>query len=600
MLKDTYKKIEVKMFNLLCSHSHYSILRGLNTPKQIVERAEELGYTSIALTDDTSISGAVPFFKAAKAANIKPLLGSKFKDFVLIAKNKNGWKKLIKVVSGLEEPLGQNLICIVGRIGCHTTDLMFTNPTIAYNLKDADAIKEYIDIDADEHIATNIEGYIKRFGKENVFLEVQLHDIEETPAQLYASNMMKKLAEIFDLKCVATTNPHYCSPGTDVDDHRLLLALSAGKKLSEMENIGFFASKNYYLHSQDEIENMGFTHEEINNTQIVADMCEEYDILNRPMLPKFKCPNNQSDNEYLRQLCRNGWKEKGIDNTNIEYADRVKKELNIIEGANLASYFLIVQDYVIDAKKHGLVGTARGSVGGSLVAYLIEITDVDPIKYGLIFERFYNAGRNTEDRVALPDIDIDFEVDKREKTITYIRDKYGHDHVAQMVTFGRLMGRGALKEVLRAHNTCGFAEMNKITSFLPQESSISDELEVMRQDGKKSSIIQWALEHRGNDLKEWCYLDENGKYQGEYSKRFEQAYRLEGVYKSSSKHPAGVIVSSEPITDICPMIKDKSSDEMITSFEMNECEDVGLVKFDCLGLNTLDKLKNAQELINET
>ena len=274
--------------------------------------------------------------------------------------------------------------------------------------------------------------------------------------------------------------------------------------------------------------------------------------------------------------------------------DRIKYELQVIEEANLAGYFLIVQDYVNWAKNQGwLIGCGRGSAAGCLISYLLNITSIDPIKYELLFSRFYNRGRNTKDHISLPDIDIDFPITKRQYVIDYLRTKYGKDRVCQMATFGRLQGRGALKEVLRVNNVCDFETMNLITKNLPQEAEINDQME----ESDETSIIRWTLQNEPQDLIDWCKMDEEGNLSGEYAQFFEQAIRLEGTYKSQGKHAAGVIVAAEPLDKVCPMIRDKNSDEKIAGMNMGDLESMGHVKLDILGVVVLDKLMKTNDLL---
>jgi DNA polymerase-3 subunit alpha len=250
----------------------------------------------------------------------------------------------------------------------------------------------------------------------------------------------------------------------------------------------------------------------------VADLCEEYEIARKPMLPTFSCPEEMDEDEYLTELCRKGWRQRLFSTTKVAkkeneqiYVDRIKRELRVIFKANLSGYFLIVQDIVNFVKSQGwLAGPGRGSAAGCLVSYLLSITDVDPIEYDLLFERFYNEGRNTEDYVSLPDIDMDVPAEHRDEVIDYIKTKYGEENVAQMITFGRLQGRAAIKEVLRINDAVSFAEMNTITESIPDEAKISDQLELM--DDK--SIIKWALENEPDSLKNWCTMDDNGNLDG--------------------------------------------------------------------------------------
>jgi DNA polymerase-3 subunit alpha len=365
----------------------------------------------------------------------------------------------------------------------------------------------------------------------------------------------------------------------------------------------FFKSDNFHILSPEEISSL-HTEEEIENTLYVDNLCEDYDILHKPMLPPFSCPKGFNPDEYLRELCRNGWRDKIANKIDKEtqqlYVDRIKYELDILQGAGLSSYFLIVGDIVNKVRAEGwLPGPGRGSAAGCLVSYLIGITSIDPIRYGLIFERFYNSGRNTKDRISMPDIDVDVPIDKREFIIDYIKTRYGSTKVSQMITFNTMKGRGALKEVLRVYGNVQFEEMNRITKFIPDEAKIADELQEMKEDTGEASIIRWALENNVDKLKEWCYIDDNGELSGPLAKRFEQAIRLEGTKANQSKHAAGVVISSEDLSTVCPMVYDAKNKQSIAGMEMQDLESIGVIKFDILGIAMLDKVMNiSQSLLN--
>ena len=344
------------------------------------------------------------------------------------------------------------------------------------------------------------------------------------------------------------------------------------------------------------------TQEEIENTNNLSDLCEYYDITNKPMLPPFTCPDNFQPDEYLRQLCRNGWRDKIANNIPKEdqenYVNRIKYELDILQGAGLSSYFLIVGDIVDMVRRSGwLPGPGRGSAAGCLVSYLVGITSIDPIRYNLIFERFYNAGRNTEERISMPDIDVDVPIDKREQIIDYIKQKYGKDKVSQMITFNTMKGRGALKEVIRVYGNVSFDEMNRITKNIPDEAKIADELQEMKEDTGEASIIRWALENNSDKLKEWCYLDDDNMLAGPLAKRFEQAIRLEGTKSNQSKHAAGIVISNENLSSICPMIYDAKNKQSIAGMEMQDLESMGIIKFDILGVAMLDKVMGISQTL---
>jgi DNA polymerase-3 subunit alpha len=327
--------------------------------------------------------------------------------------------------------------------------------------------------------------------------------------------------------------------------------------------------------------------------------CGHYNILNPPMLPVFKTPNGETEKEFLKQLVDSGWNTLlagKITSAKIEqvYENRKNNELKVIEDANLFGYFLIVWDILKWCSDQGwIVGAGRGSAAGCLISYLIQITQVDPIEFDLLFERFYNAGRNVEGHISLPDIDIDVPCTKRDEIIHRLKEKYGHEHVSQMLTFGRLQGRSAIKEVLRAYEACSFGEMNHITKSIPDEAAISDQLEQMEDP----SIIRWALENNADDLRDYCFINDSGELEGSYADYFEQAIEIEGTFKSQGKHAAGVVISALPLHTCCPMVDQKNGEEKIAGLEMADLEALGHVKFDVLGLNLLDKLMYIQELL---
>jgi DNA polymerase-3 subunit alpha len=489
-----------------------------------------------------------------------------------------------------------NLIAITGHLGS----------TLADTILDGDKLKVDWKETGTEHVQ-----YLKSIFK-HVFLEAQLMDSENLSIQKELTNAVREIGKLTGTKIICTPDAHYCRK-EDAIDQRILLCNNLkttfpeiSRKISNDEDVPlgcFFTSDNYHIPSQEEMSAL-HTEDEINNTNLVADLVEDYDILSKPKLPPFKCPDGYNPDEYLRQLCRNGWKEKIAnhipENEQQIYVDRIKYELDVLQGAGLSSYFLIVQDIVDYVRRNGwLPGPGRGSAAGCLVSYLIGITSIDPIKYNLFFDRFYNSGRNTKDRISMPDIDVDVPINKREEIIEYIKTKYGIDKVSQMVTFNTIKGRGALKDVLRVYGNVSFEEMNRITKNIPDEAKIADELQEMKEETGEASIIRWALENNEEKLKEWCYIDENNELQGPLAKRFEQAIRMEGTKSNQSKHAAGIAISSEPLGEICPMVYDNKNDQLIAGMEMQDLESIGIIKFDILGVAMLDKIMTIRDLLKE-
>ena len=620
----------MKKYIPLHVHSMYSLLDGLSKPAQIADRCEEIGAKSCALTDHGNIAGAIKFYTQMKSRGIKPILGCelyicdqdaslqskenrKLSHLLVLAKNYDGWQSLIKIVSESNKPehyyhkprldlnrlaemLDGNLIGICGHLGSTLANQLVENDTIVSDWK---------------NIGTEYVGRFKdMFGKDNFFLEAQLMDKDNLEIQSHLTDCIRELSQMTNTKTVCTPDAHYCRK-EDAVDQRVLLCNNLkttfpeiNRKLSNNEDIGlsaFFSSDNFHILSQEEINHL-HTEQEIENTNLVDSMCEEYNILSKPNLPPFECPEGYNDAEYLRQLCRNGWRDKIANNIpeseHQVYVDRIKYELDVLQGADLSSYFLIVQDIVNYVRNNSwLPGPGRGSAAGCLVSYLIGITNIDPIKYNLMFDRFYNAGRNTEDHISMPDIDVDVPINKREDIIRYIKGKYGENKVSQMITFNTIKGRGALKDVLRVYGNVSFDEMNKITKNIPDEAKIADELQAMKDEIGEASIIRWTLENNSDKIKEWCFLDKKGELQGPLAKRFEQAIRLEGVKSNQSKHAAGIAISSKPLSEICPMVYDSKNKQMIAGMEMQDLESIGIIKFDILGVAMLDKIMTIQQLL---
>lgn len=619
-----------KIYTPLHAHSHYSLLDGISRPSQIAERCKSSGITSCALTDHGSISGAVSFYKEMKNNGIKPILGcemyisqqtSKDKSkenadlshMIVLAKNLTGWHNLIKLVSNsnYEEnfyykprlSLGEfknlsldGLICITGHAGSNLANSIISDGEDQLN-------PDY------EKDATNLISQLSDlFGKNNLFLEAQLMDKDFYPTQTKLTEIIRSLGKKNGIRVIATNDAHYANR-EDAIDQRILLCNTLkttipeiNKKLLNNEKIPlgcFFKSDNFYILSPDEMNSL-HTEEEIENTNYVDSLCENYDILNKPQLPKF----TDQEDERLRQLCRQGWLNRDMNSLSKEeqqvYVDRIKEELSVLQGAGLSGYFLIVEDIVRYVRSQNLLpGPGRGSAAGCLVSYLIGITSVDPIKYNLLFERFYNAGRNTGGRISMPDIDIDVPMTYRDQIIQYIKTKYGAQNVSQMITFNTLKGRGALKEVLRVYNNITFDEMNQITKNIPEESKIADDLQEMKEDTGEASIIRWALENTPEKFRDWCELQEDGTCSGPFAKRFEQAMRLEGVKCTQSKHAAGIAISASNLSEVCPMVYDTKTGNTIAGMEMQDLESLGIVKFDILGIGMLDKIMYIQSLLKE-
>ena len=512
----------------LKNFTHYSLLKGFSKPQELANMCAENEYPACGITDYKTISGAVSFHQACKKVGIKPIIGCSFDNNTVIAKNKNGWFDLIKMVSSLDEDgnIDKKLCKDIIKRGDIVSVSNNIVPSYYVNSNQADLHRVLL----------------------CSALKTTLPKIQ---TKIRKNEIDKELLEYFkkDDKCIQKTK--------------------VSKELQE-----------------------------------IYESCEEYDILNPPMLPKFVCPNGLSQEQYLTTMARKGYTKfvkplVGTDkDTQKIYGDRFRKELQVIKDADLFGYFLIVQDIIrhIEHDMGCLAGPGRGSAAGCLISYLIGITKINPVEYDLLFERFYNAGRNTGGHVSLPDIDMDVPGKKRDDVIEYVKGKYGKEHVSQMITFGRLQGRSAIKEVLRINEACSFSEMNAITKSVPNEADISDQLADM--DDEDRSIIRWSLLNRADEMRDFCQISDDGKLEGDYAEYFQQAIDIEGTFKTQGKHAAGVVISKDPLHTVCPMVKQKGSTEKIAGLEMADLEALGHVKFDVLGINLLDKLMKIKELTN--
>jgi len=612
-------------------HSEYSLLDGLSKTSQIASRIKDIGATSCALTDHGTVSGAVDFVKTMKDNGLKPILGCEVyicygdsKDRipdnkglfhqVILAKNLEGWKALLELVAMSNHPDRfyhkprisfydiskidtSNLITFSGHLGSYLANVITKDNKILPNW-------QQLGIDA-----VNLQK--KLFG-DNFYVEIQMVDSDRNPFSKKVAECLREIAAITNTPCVATPDAHYARR-EDAIDQRVLLCTSLKKTLGQIKmdirqgnSVGlqcFFESDNFHIPSFEEMQQW-HTPEEIENTNKIADMCEDYSILSAPNPPTFKCPNNMTPDDYLRLLCRQGWKKKMVHIDDEEqlkvYGERVNNELEVFLSCGLSSYFLIVRDIIKFCHEHNYItGPGRGSAAGCMVSYLIDITQIDPIPADLLFERFYNAGRNSPGKISWPDIDIDVPKEARPKVIEYIRDKYGEENVAQIVTYTTLKGRSALKRVMTAIGGISFTEQNAMTKYILDEAKIADELQEMKEELGTSSIIRWCIENNPKRFKDWVEIDDNGDMIGDKAEIFKQAIRLEGTKIIQSKHAAGVVVSPYKISQTCPMVRSTDANDKgyIAGFEGPSCEEVGLLKIDVLGITMLDKVMSVADIL---
>ena len=568
-----------KGFVHLHNHSEYSLLDGAARLEQMIVRAKELGMPSIALTDHGVMYGAVDFYKLAKKHGIKPIIGCEVyvarrgrfdkeanKDgspyhLVLLAENNVGYTNLMKLVSKaftegfyykprvdkeLLKQYNQGIIalsaCLAGEIPSYLLDNQ-------YDLAQQ-AAREYSDM----------------FDQDRFYLELQDHGLK---GQAQVNNGLIKLSRELEIGLVATNDVHYVMPD-DSRIHEILLCIQTSKTLDDPNRMDF-GSKDFYLKNREEMELLfGEYQEAMDNTLTIAERCNvEFDFGNLH-LPHYEVPREFDLDSYLSRLCTEGL-DRRYQDVQETHQQRLKHELHIIKKMGYSGYFLIVWDLVNFAKKKGiLVGPGRGSAAGSLVAYCLGITDIDPLEYNLLFERFLNP-----ERVNMPDVDIDFCYERRGEIIDYVGEKYGHDHVAQIITFGTMAAKAAVRDVGRALGMTP-GEVDKVAKLVPNELGIT---------------LERALKI-STELK--------GRYENEEQIRelMDMAKALEGMPRHASTHAAGLVIAKEELTKYVPL-QSTSDGAVTTQFPMHTVEELGLLKMDILGLRTLTVIDQCLSLINE-
>ena len=566
-----------KNFTHLHLHTEYSLLDGATRIEKLMEKASDLGMKNIAITDHGVMYGVVEFYKQAKAHGIKPIIGCEVyisprsyldkdpvKDkrqyhLILLAENQEGYKNLMKIVSegftkgfyykprvdkSILKKYSQGLICLSACIAGEIPSLI-------------------LDGNYEKAKKTAVE-YREIFGDNNYFLELQEHGIEE---QKLINEKLIEIGEEFDIPLVLTNDTHYIDK-EDSKFHDILLCIQTQKTVDE-ERMRF-PSEEFYLKSYDEMMEIFPNMEEAaENTNRIAERCDVELDFSTTHLPNFDVPEGFEKYEYLEKLCTDGLNERYDDITD-EVQKRIEYELGVIKNMDYVDYFLIVWDFIRYAKeKEIMVGPGRGSAVGSIVAYALKITDIDPLRYNLIFERFLNP-----ERVSMPDIDIDFCYERREEVIDYVVEKYGDDKVAQIVTFGTMAARGAIRDVGRAMNF-GYKDVDFIAKRIPMEIGITIK-KALRMNEKLRELYE-----TDDDIKELIDISR----------------KVEGLPRHTSTHAAGVVISKLPITEYVPLSRNK--EVITTQYNMTELEELGLLKMDFLGLRTLTVTRDAKELIEK-
>ena len=567
-------------FTHLHVHKEYSLLDGSGKIKEMVLRAKELGMDSMAITDDVVMYGVIDFYRACKAEGIRPILGcevyvapgSRFEKegaaaeeryfhLVLLAKNNVGYSNLMKIVSkGFIEGFYYKPRVDRELLMEHHEGIIALSACLAGEV--ATLLRRGFYEEA-KKAAMELSGI---FGEGNFFLELQDHGI---PEQRTVNQGLLRMSKETGLPLVATNDVHY-TLAEDWKAHDILLCIQTQKKVSD-ENRMRYEGGQYYIKSPQEMEELfPYAKEAVENTHKIAEQCNVEIEFGNYKLPKFDVPDGYTAWEYLQKLCHEGLKRRYPENFQ-ELEERLQYEMDTIHNMGFVDYFLIVWDFIRYAKERGIaVGPGRGSAAGSIVSYCLEITNIDPIKYNLLFERFLNP-----ERLTMPDIDIDFCFERRQEVIDYVVEKYGKDRVVQIVTFGTMAAKGVLRDVGRALDM-PYAQCDAIAKMVPKELNITLEKALkMNPD--------FASAYRG---------DEQVKYLVDMSKR------LEGLARHASMHAAGVVISNAPADDYVPLSR-SSEDTITTQFTMTTLEELGLLKMDFLGLRTLTVIQNAVRLVQK-
>ncbi|OGF74756.1 DNA polymerase III subunit alpha [Candidatus Giovannonibacteria bacterium RIFCSPHIGHO2_02_43_13] len=578
----------------LHTHSHYSLLDGLAKTDSLLESAKEMGMPALAITDHGNLYGAIEFYKKAKKIGVKPIIGleayvaanslyekmpgidDKRYHLILLSKNNIGYKNLVKLVtiSHLEgfyykpridkEVLMKHKEGLIGLSGCMTGEI----PRALLNNDEEKAkklLKEYLDI----------------FGKENFFIEIGSH-----PSVPQYKKLIKDIiafAKKYDVSLVATQDIHYLKK-EDASAHDVLLAVQTNTKLDDEDRLTM-KDDDYSMRSPEEMKELfKDTPEAVENTLKIAEMCDLELELGKIQIPSFPMPPGETAISYLEKLCKEGLTKRYGKNPGKEIEDRLSYELSVLQKTGFVEYFLVVWDFVNWAKTHGIVtGAGRGSAVGSLVSYVLNISNVDPIKYNLIFERFLNP-----ERIEPPDIDLDFADTRRDEVIEYVAEKYGRDHVAQIITFGTMAARAAIRDAGRALGiSLALADQTaKMIPFNPNQ-------------GEKEGYLEKCLKEVP-DLKKIYETNSDAK------KMLDAAIKLEGVVRHASVHASGVVITKEPLTEIVPLQRatlrgddDARKEAIVTQFDMHGIADLGLLKMDFLGLKNLTILENTLNAIKQ-
>ena len=560
-------------------HSEFSLLDGASRIKDLPVRAKELGMDAIAITDHGVMFGVIDFYKACKANNIKPIIGcevyvaprtrfdkesgidNKYNHLILLAKNNNGYKNLSKLVSlGFVDGYYYKPRVDKELLEKYHEDLICCSACLAGEVPQAI-------LNGDMDKAETSAMWFKNLFGEDYYLEVQANTL---PNQIMVNQKLIALARKLNIPLVATNDSHYLRK-EDYYNHEVLLCVQTGKKMTDDDRMSF-STNDFYIKSPEEMEDFfSGIPEVLENTVKVAEKCNVEFEFGNTILPNYDVPEEfETHYDYIKYLTEEGMKKRYGDNISKDILERKDYELSVINKMGYVDYFLIVWDYINWAKSQGIpVGPGRGSGAGSIVAYAIGITDIDPIAYNLLFERFLNP-----ERISMPDFDVDFCYERRQEVIDYVGRKYGHDHVSQIITFGTMSARMVIRDVGRALDV-SYAETDKLAKMIPNEVHIT---------------ISKAME-QNVELRTLYESDENIK------KLLDIAMGLEGLPRQASTHACGIVITKEPVDTYVPLYV---RDGLIsTQFIMTTLEELGLLKMDFLGLRTLTVIQDTVNLVKQ-
>ena len=569
-------------------HTDYSLLDGACEISQLMQQVEEQKMPSVAMTDHGNLFGAVEFYNEAKKHGVHPVIGcevyvaqqgqtvksdtNRYNHLVLLCENQTGYRNLIQLVSsGYLDGFYYKPRIDKDLLSRHSEGLIALSACLRGDINETLLADRY---DEAKRLAYE---YSDLFGKKNFFLELQNHGLDPDEKVL---PQIHRLAGDTGIPLIATNDSHYLRQD-DARAHEILLCIQTGKTMSDPNRMRFTQPQFYLKTRAEMLELFGEVPDALDRTWDIAQRCQiKLDPIAEPF-PKFPIPENHSADTYFEYVARQGFEKRRtrlealqaqglLKNDLAEYAERLDTEIKIIQQMKFSGYFLIVWDFIRFAKQKGIpVGPGRGSAAGSLVSYAMEITDIDPLAYGLLFERFLNP-----ERISMPDIDIDFCTRGRGEVIQYVTEKYGREQVAQIITFGTLGARAALKDVGRVLDV-SYAEVERITKLIPTMP-----LNIKLAEARKAEP----------------QIDELARKEPRMQEVLDVALRLEGVARNASVHAAGVVIAPQPLRELVPLYK-TNKDEIVTQYDMVGLEKLGLLKMDFLGLTTLTIIEDALELI---